>query len=100
MTKRREPISNQCPKETTRLIGGPSSQMTEQELGSVFMNGSKFRCGYIWEMESDGLAVTFLQWILGHGGVFMSQLWRFRIINLYSKMFLCLSDGGVILFTE
>ena len=74
--------------------------MTEQELGFVFMHGSKFRCGHIWELESDGLAVTFLLWMLGPGGVFTSQLWRFRISNLYSRIFLCLSDGGFILFTE
>ena len=74
--------------------------MTEQELSYVFVHGSKFRCEHIWELESDGLAVTFLPSMLGPGGVFMSQLWRFRIINIYFRMFLCLSDGGAILFTD
>ena len=38
-------------------------------------------------------AVTFLAWLLGPRGALTSQLWRFRITNLYSRMFLCLFDG-------
>ena len=71
--------------------------MIEQELVSVFMHGSKVIQGHIWEPESDGLAVTFLPWT-GRLDLASSELTsqpgRFRISNLYSRMFLCLFDGG------
>lgn len=75
--------------------------MTEQERGSVFMSGSKFRCGHIRGPECDGWAVTFIHWPLDQakclrhysGGSGLAS-------NLYSRMFPCLSGRSVNLFTD